>query len=475
MKKGTVAFLVLFISSSLFLSAGPERWEFTLSPYGGYPAYGQAVPSSDGKGPRKKPLLAALEVFVINAGVWAYDRYALNKDYSHISWKTWKANLKSHWIWDSDSLGTGFFGHPYQGSMYFQSARSLGMTFWESIPYAAGGYLMWGYFMENDPPSYNDLIMTTLGGVGLGEVKYRLSAKLLEGLSDGGGGAWRRILAFALAPISNLNRWIRGGEARFSPGGGGPGPDVHGELSFGGSMISPKGNLAGAKFSPGVSYDIAYGVGRSEIRSGRPFELFFLNGEVRYAQKTAFLDIGTYGLLAGAEIGSSGPSRSVIGLFQNYDYFKSETMYLSGVALSAGLVSLFPLGRRSELITSLQLGFVPLGAARNPYLGVGDRDFNYDWGGMGKAEIWLRHLPIGSISVKAGRYQLYTIDAAAPVGTDKGHDFWTYVKADYRLPLAEHLGLRFDYGLYRLHQEFRIHPPAKTRLSRVGAALDVSF
>lgn len=483
MKKGMMAFLGLFFALSFFAAAAVHDREFTLSPDAGNPGsralsyFGWTRSegnSSSGEGPvMRRPWIAALETFSLNIAVWAFDRYALNLDYSHISWTSWKDNLKSRWVWDSDTFGTSFFGHAYQGSHYFNSARSLGMNYWESIPYVVGGYVMWGYFMENDPPSKNDVIMTSLGGMSLGEVEYRLSSRLRDGA--GGERTWREILAFAIDPVSSFNRWVFGNGTRVSPTNRESPAPFQGSLSFGGSMISKTGGLTGTKFSPGVSYDITYGAGSSEIDSRKPFDLFFLNGEVRYGQKKALISISTYGLLGGKVIGSSDRCKSVIGIFQNYDYFNSETIHLGSVSFSGGLVSLFPLGGDYELTTSLQAGFVPLGGVKNPYVLVGDRDYSYDWGGMGKAEVWLRHPRLGTVAVRCGRFQLYSINSAAPAEADEGHDFWTYVKADYALPLAQNLGLRVEYGFYDLHQKFNGHMPAVAKLSRVGAALDVRF
>ena len=55
------------------------------------------------------------------------------------------------------------------------SARSQGLTFWESAPYAAIGSLEWEFLGEREPPALNDLIATTMGGICIGEITYRIS------------------------------------------------------------------------------------------------------------------------------------------------------------------------------------------------------------------------------------------------------------------------------------------------------------
>lgn len=485
MKKGIAAFLGLFLALSLYLAAAVPDREFTLSPYAKY-ADGGAIANSGGTPLQgdssssesaviKRPWIAALETFSINIGVWAVDRYILNRDYARIGWTAWKNNFKNGWIWCPDTFGTSMIGHPYHGSQTFNAARSLGMNFWESVPYSLAGYVMWGYFMENDQPSKNDLFMTGLSGASLGEVEYRLSSQVLDDTATGGERAWREILAFVINPIRGFNRLIYGDATRVSSTNRVTHEPLQGTASVGGSLISGTGGFSGMKFSPGVDYDLTYGVGSSEIYSQKPFDLFFLNGEVRYGQKQVFFSVSTYGLLWGKELGSSVRCKSVIGLFQNYDYFNSETIHVGSMSFSGGLVSLFPLGGDFELTTSVQLGFVPLGGVKNPYVLVKDRDYSYDWGGMGKAEAWLRHPKIGTLAIRIGRFQLYSINGAAPTEGDEGHDYWTYIKADYTLPLAKNLGLSVGYGWYDLHQEFNGHPPVVAKLSRVGASLDMTF
>ena len=91
-----------------------------------------------------------------------------------------KNNFKTGPVWDTDKFSTNLVAHPYHGSLYFNAARSNGMNFWQSIPFAAGGSLMWEFFMENEPPSINDLMATTFGGVELGEITYLVHQKTVE-------------------------------------------------------------------------------------------------------------------------------------------------------------------------------------------------------------------------------------------------------------------------------------------------------
>ena len=86
-------------------------------------------------------------------GVWAFDRYVMNEDFAKISIGSIRRNIKHGFVWDNDQFSTNLFAHPYHGNLYFNAARSNGLTFWESAPYAFAGSLMWEIAAEVEPPS----------------------------------------------------------------------------------------------------------------------------------------------------------------------------------------------------------------------------------------------------------------------------------------------------------------------------------
>lgn len=131
------------------------------------------------------------------------------EDWAYINGHTIKSNFKKGPVWDTDQFTTNLFSHPYHGSLYFNAARSNGMNFWQSAPFAAGGSLMWEFFMENEPPSINDMLATTFGGIELGEITYRLSDLFIDNRSSGAERVGREVLAGILSPVRAFNRIIQ--------------------------------------------------------------------------------------------------------------------------------------------------------------------------------------------------------------------------------------------------------------------------
>jgi len=127
--------------------------------------------------------------------------------------KIWDNITKNKWFWeDGDRFLVNQFGHPYQGSTYFASARINGFNFYESILFVPFGSLMWELALEPEP-AFNDFTTTTLGGIALGEILHRLFLEV-----DASPSIGAKIGGFFVSPISSFNK-IYNRQDRESGGG----------------------------------------------------------------------------------------------------------------------------------------------------------------------------------------------------------------------------------------------------------------
>ena len=125
-----------------------------------------------------------------------------DQPYANTTFKSMKNNIV-HWRWfweDADRFMVNQFGHAYQGSTYFASARVNGFSFYESIVFLPLGSIMWEAFLEPDP-SINDNISTTMGGTVMGEMLYRLFLEV-----DSSSSVLALIGGFLVNPISSFNK-----------------------------------------------------------------------------------------------------------------------------------------------------------------------------------------------------------------------------------------------------------------------------
>ncbi|MHC2993881.1 hypothetical protein OB13_20715, partial [Pontibacter sp. HJ8] len=118
-----------------------------LFPDATLPTHPTGVVQTDSANSKRAPLWKpAVQVIGVNALFMGFNRYVTKADYGYVSPSTWKRNLRSEPEWDTDEFGINFLGHPYQGTLYFNAARSQGYNYWQSLPFAVGGSLTWEYF-----------------------------------------------------------------------------------------------------------------------------------------------------------------------------------------------------------------------------------------------------------------------------------------------------------------------------------------
>ena len=150
------------------------------------------------------------QLMIVQLIPWSYNRFVRDAEFARISPSTWWTNLENPWLWDNNEFKNNQFSHPYHGSLYFNAGRANGYTFWESWLWAGGGSLMWEWFGEAWAPAPNDWWNTTLGGVALGEMLWRVSSLTLDNGSSGFERGMRETGATLLNPVRGFNRLIRG-------------------------------------------------------------------------------------------------------------------------------------------------------------------------------------------------------------------------------------------------------------------------
>jgi hypothetical protein len=148
--------------------------------------------------------------------IWQFSWFR-GSDWPPVDRRSLENNLEHGFTFDQDELQTNFLGHPYHGGLFFNAARGAGLDFWESVPYAMGGSLVWELFAEREPPSANDLAATALGGIILGEISFRLSTQLLDDSDSGNSRLFRELGALAVNPMRGFNRFYTGEAWRSGP------------------------------------------------------------------------------------------------------------------------------------------------------------------------------------------------------------------------------------------------------------------
>ncbi len=101
---------------------------------------------------------------------------------------------------DSNTFRTNFAGHPAMGAALYQLARGNRLTTWGSALAAAAGSTAWELIEFHERASINDLVITPVAGVALGEPLLQLAAHLDRSSASSG----RTALAWLAAPWKKL-------------------------------------------------------------------------------------------------------------------------------------------------------------------------------------------------------------------------------------------------------------------------------
>jgi hypothetical protein len=378
----------------LLLAAAPARAEDGVDAGAAEPASiepaldGAAAPAPDADAADATPpapnfLVPALEVPVINIGIWAFARYALDADYARISPASMRSNLTGRWVIDEDGFEVNQLGHPYQGSMSFAGARSAGVGFWTSTLYTFSASLMWELLMETDPPSLNDQVTTVITGALRGEALHRLSAVVLDRPGEGG---WRReLLAGLVSPMRLANRLFFGlrhveptGETRLLG-------SFHAGLTAIGGVEELRDGVVdverlGRILTVGAR--VIYGLpGPDGFELKQPFDHFHLDVELNLGRQP-FGRVHTSGAIWGRTFGTNG-LRALGGLYGFYEFYNPTPFRSSVGALGPGMTVV--VGERVPVYLVVANGFVPVGAAGLSEAEGRGRDYHFGVGNLAHA------------------------------------------------------------------------------------------
>ncbi len=109
--------------------------------------------------------------------------------------------------WDTNYIGTNFLGHMVGGSDYYYAARANHLSIAESFGMSVAGSLLWEYVGEvREIVSINDMIVTPLSGVAVGEPMTQLGAFFDRSAPT----LHNRVLGVVFTPFKSLNDLLDG-------------------------------------------------------------------------------------------------------------------------------------------------------------------------------------------------------------------------------------------------------------------------
>lgn len=418
--------------------------------------------------PKKNNGLMAVDLAILTFGVWMPSRLG-GTDWAYIGFNTIKENMKTGFVWDHDDWAMNQWGHPFHGGQYFNAGRTNGYDFWGSVPITITGSMAWELFFEAEPPSINDLISTTAGGVYMGETQYRLSSLLLDNTARGSERTFREIGAFFLNPIRGFNRLVTGksGKVGLNPDDWRP-SYLGGHLSAGTNRVADGTDLGNSTNAFLVKGKFLYGDLFEDLADPDPFDYFSLRASLTVNGPFPLIhEASGTGLLYGRKFDHGDNDRSLWGVFQDYDYFDSRIYQFGGQSVGAGIFSRFNSNSPLHILTGAQLNAILLGGSNVGFETAAGREYNYNTGAKFKIFCMLDHRKYGAFALRYWVYWFHTLSGI------KGNEYihWAQATLNPRIYKKWGLGLEFTYYLRNSY----LHDYPEEHLKNVELRTFVSY
>lgn len=451
---------------------------------------------------KKRPWRAALETFGLNVAVWGFDRFVMNEEFAHISINTIKDNIKNGFVWDNDQMSTNLFAHPYHGGLYFNTARSNGLNFWESIPYSFGGSLMWEFCGEREPPAINDLLATTFGGVALGEVTNRISLLVLDDSKRGFNRFCREFLGTLISPVRGFNRLISGemwkyraSHYKYHDYDRVP---VKFSIGLGDRYIADDNHLFFGEHTAYAKFNMAYGDAFNE-EENKPYDYFSLNATFNFTGNQPLIsDVNLTAKLWGKKLHTTTGMEMMFGVFQHFNYFDSEEIIdgsgkipykiSEAAAFGPGMIFKFPtVNHYVTLEQRIYATGILLGGSLTDYYNVIDRNYNMGSGYSLKNTTILDFGKYGNFTLNLQQYQIFTwkgyenkdltnIDPLyLNAQGDKGNVLLAVVNPIIQINLNKHLRINMEASYYLRNTHYSYHEDVNFRTFETRLGLNYAF
>lgn len=433
---------------------------------------------------KPRPWRAAAEAAGINVVVHSFDRFILNEEFAETTFSTIGNNFRHAFVWDNDQFSTNLFAHPYHGNLYFNSARSNGLNFWQSAPYALAGSAMWEFFGEKEPPAINDLVATTVGGIAIGEITHRVSALILNDRSRGFRRFLREFAATVVNPMQGFNRIITGDAWKVRdeyylyhdynriP--------VYFQTSFGMRYLADDGGLFRGESSPYLAFGLEYG-DAFNYSATKPYDYFTMGVTFGMSANQPLInDVHLLGKLWSKPVYSGRDIESIFGIFQHFNYYDSKpvkdgtslTPYRISEAASVGpgiIYRIEKMGALRRLEQQIYLDAILLGGTKSDYYNIIDRDYNMGSGYSVKSKLLMDFEKLGRLGLTLDYYQLFTwkgyegknLATVDPLYLnaqgDRGNARLLVLNTYLLFRLNEHLGMELGGKFFLRNTEYKYH------------------
>lgn len=471
MKKVLIIILMTFLSLNILQAQSlyTTDMDSTLAGEVGYEPDSALVAKMN---PRQPLWLPILESIGLSLAIGSFNSYVMDSEFAKISFKSIEYNFERGWSTDADEILTNMFMHPFNGSMFYNFARSSGYNYWTSLGVAAIGSFQWEYFMEIEPPALNDWVMTSFGGSMLGETFYRLSNLILNESATGWKRFWLEAGAGVFNPARLFNRLVTGKTARHSNEKLYETQPFAGELAVGMNNIAEGTSFENDSRNLNIALEVAYG--RLFYKKDyKPFDYFRFNSQFNFwGTAPGLAQFRIAGVLT-AKSKKSGDGRFLYGLFSHFDYLHNNVYEIGSASFGPSIGIRTNNRSKTQFIGLLHTNLVLMGAAKSDYAAEVEfldsaRTYNMGPGAFVKLETLLK-FPFGAITLDYSFWWIHTWD-----GT-KGDEQMGMLTPAVRIKIYKKLFVGYEYLFYHHVGKYDEFPDSDYRNNEQRLFLSYNF
>ena len=385
-----------------------------------------------------------------NLVLMGINRFIRKAPYAYISWDSIHTNLTNPWVWDQDEFVVNHLGHPYQGSYYYIAGRSNNLEPWESALATITGSITWELFAETETPSYNDLIVTTIGGISLGEMLHRLYFPAAD---------LNKFLGFIVSPMSTINNAIWQGKLNRPYGDI---TSLNTKLMFGAIIDKTffKGTTAKTKdiipFYLGGDISIIYGEPYG-LETKTPYSQFDLNIKFTGAKNYYNLSIFSDGMLWAFSPWEQDKLQTTMGIALHYDFLFSTGTNYSQNAIGFTTKQHVQLPHNWDIKWDLHLNGIIMSASDFYYLfneiidpetDLENRLYDLGYGAGMKTNFVVSHPGAGTLAIFYFLDWVKTIKNSLPKKGSLGSALIGVGSVSYEHKIYKSLSLGIEYSSY---------------------------
>jgi len=398
------------------------------------------------------------EIIGFNLLISSYNRFVTKSEFAQISFESIKNNFKHGFDWDADDLYTNFWRHPYQGSIYYNTARSNGYSYYESMGFTFFGSLQWEFFMEIEPAAINDVILTTFAGAMVGEIFYRLANHVIDESSGGFERVVREGSLTFFNPGRLINRAVRGRVTRKNKENIYERRRYYANFKIGINKLNLINSYSHNQKAIFLKFTLNYDDPFLKKRI-KPFDHFYLSTIINPTETNIMNTFRLFSILYGVKFTNSVKKFEVIlGTFQNFDYLQNDIYQIGSLDLSFGLMFKRKFRKESLLLGYFTLGAVPMAGVNSQYAKYSlvkklnmSRDYNLGWGGTTKLNL-LFSIPYVTLKAHYTTWLIHSYHGA------NGTEFIGVFEPAIHINLVERISIGVEAVIYHRKANYRKYP-----------------